>query len=133
MPQSRTFSLPHARLDSLVNEMRAWFQEQKFECQKLTTENNGYVLQVQKKGAWRNFVGMSTALNVAFFPLDNIVKVEVGAGRWIDKASVGTVSFFILWPLAVTSAFGAWDQMRMPERVFDRVARITRTLASAQI
>jgi hypothetical protein len=30
--------------------------------------------------------------------------VEIGAGKWIDKAAVGTVSLFILWPLAVTAA-----------------------------
>jgi hypothetical protein len=48
--------------------------------------------------------------------------VEIGAGKWIDKAAVGTVSMFILWPLAVTAGLGAWEQMKMPEKVFDFIA-----------
>jgi hypothetical protein len=49
---------------------------------------------------------------------DSDLTVEVGAGRWIDKAAAGTVSLFVLWPLAVTAAIGAWQQMKMPERTF---------------
>ena len=28
---------------------------------------------------------------------------------------------FILWPLAVSSAFGAWEQMKMPDQIFDYI------------
>ena len=38
-----------------------------------------------------------------------------------DKAAVGTVSLLILWPLAITAGMGAWEQMKMPERIFDYV------------
>ena len=34
----------------------------------------------------------------------------IGAGKWLDKAIAGTVSIFVLWPLAVTAGFGAWEQ-----------------------
>ena len=47
--------------------------------------------------------------------------VEIGAGKWVDKAAVGTVSLFILWPLAITAGMGAWEQMKLPERIFDYV------------
>jgi hypothetical protein len=56
-----------------------------------------------------------------FRQVENTVNVEIGAGRWIDKAAVGTVSLFILWPLAFTAAFGAWQQMNMPSRIFDHI------------
>jgi len=61
---------------------------------------------------------MSTSLNIVFRQDGDILNVEIGAGKWIDKAAVGTVSMFILWPLAVTAGFGAWEQMKMPDRVF---------------
>jgi hypothetical protein len=48
--------------------------------------------------------------------------VQIGAGKWIDKAAAGTVSLFLLWPLAITAGFGAWQQMQMPEKVFDFIA-----------
>jgi hypothetical protein len=28
---------------------------------------------------------------------------------------------FILWPLAVTAGFGAWEQAKMPEKIFDYI------------
>jgi hypothetical protein len=54
--------------------------------------------------------------------VENTLKVEIGAGRWIDKATTGAVAYFILWPLAVASGIGAWQQVKMPGRVFEQVA-----------
>ncbi|MDM8549364.1 hypothetical protein QUF72_04765 [Desulfobacterales bacterium HSG2] len=51
-----------------------------------------------------------------------MVNVEIGAGRWIDKAAAGAVSMLILWPLAVTAGIGAWRQANMPGRIFGHVA-----------
>ena len=47
---------------------------------------------------------------------------KLGAGRWIDKAATGAVAYFILWPLAAMAGIGAWQQIKMPERVFAQVA-----------
>ena len=80
------------------------------------------MLQIKKRGAWRDFVGMSTSLNIAFSQSDNVLTVEIGAGKWLDKAIAGTVSIFVLWPLAVTAGFGAWEQTRMPEKIFSYVS-----------
>jgi hypothetical protein len=44
--------------------------------------------------------------------------VQIGSGKWTDKAGIGTVEVFILWPLAITAGLGAWEQMKMPERIF---------------
>src|SRR5262249_23455768 len=67
------------------------------------------------------FVGMQRALNVILRQDGDEITVEIGAGQWLDKAAAGVVSLFILWPLAVTAAIGAWNQMKMPERIFTRV------------
>jgi hypothetical protein len=121
MPQSRSFPCPSSRYEKLLAAIQDWLVSEKFECQRLKTEDGGQLLQIQKMGGWRKVVGMSTALNIVFRQVENTVNVEIGAGRWIDKAAVGTVSLFILWPLAFTAAFGAWQQMNMPSRVFDHI------------
>ena len=123
MPQSRSFPCPPQRYEKLLAAIQEWLASEKFECQRLKTEDGGQLLQIQKIGGWRKVVGMSTALNIVFRQVENTVNVEIGAGRWIDKAAVGTVSLFILWPLAFSAAFGAWQQMKMPSRVFDRVGQ----------
>jgi hypothetical protein len=65
---------------------------------------------------------MATSLNVVFHQgEDDTLTVEIGAGKWIDKAAVGTVSLLILWPLAITAGIGAWEQMKMPDNIFDYI------------
>jgi hypothetical protein len=89
--------------------------------QDLKTEEGATLIQVSQPGGWRKFVGMSTALNVILDQQGDDLTVEIGAGQWIDKAAAGAVSLFVLWPLAVTAAIGALNQMKMPQRVFARV------------
>ena len=80
------------------------------------------MLPIEKMGGWRKYVGMSTALNIVFRQVENTVNVEMGAGRWMDKAASGAVAYFIFWPLALMAGIGAWRQIKMPDRVFEQVA-----------
>jgi hypothetical protein len=41
--------------------------------------------------------------------------------KWVEKASVGAVSMFFLWPVAVTAGFGAWEQAKTPTMIFDYI------------
>lgn len=116
------FPAPHVDLDDLVSRLQSWLQREGFTTQVLQTEDGGTLIQVEKQGSWRKFLGMSTALNVVLRRQGDELAVEVGAGQWVDKAAAGVVSLFILWPLAVTAAIGAWDQMKLPERIFDYIA-----------
>jgi hypothetical protein len=122
MTQSKTFPCPSARFSELITSTQSWLAGEGFKCQKLQTEDGGTLLQIEKVGGWRKFVGISTALNIVFHQVENTVNVEIGAGRWIDKAATGTVGVLILWPLAVIAGIGAWQQLKMPERVFEHIA-----------
>jgi hypothetical protein len=123
MTQSKTFPCPSSRFSGLITSTQSWLSGEGFKCQKLQTEDGGTLLQIEKVGGWRKLVGMSTALNIVFHQVENTVNVEIGAGRWIDKATTGAAAYFILWPLAVTAGIGAWQQMKMPKRVFERIAK----------
>jgi hypothetical protein len=102
--------------------VRGWLNEQDFDTQQINTDEDSVLLQVKKRGSWRDLVGMSTSLNVAFHQgEDDTLTVEIGAGKWVDKAAVGAVSLLILWPLAIPAGFGAWEQMNMPDKIFDYV------------
>jgi hypothetical protein len=65
---------------------------------------------------------MATSLNILFTQAGDALTVEIGAGKWLDKAAVGAVSLIVLWPLAFTAGFGAWEQMKMPDKVFGYIA-----------
>ena len=83
----------------------------------MKTENAGELLQIKR----RDFVGMATSLNIVFHQSGDTLVVQIGSGKWVDKAAVGTVSLFILWPLAIAAGLGAWEQMKMPEKIFDYI------------
>jgi hypothetical protein len=132
MIQSKTFPCPISRFSGLIASTQSWLGREGFKCQKLQTEDGGILLQIEKVGGWRKWVGMSTALNIVFHQVENRVNVEIGAGRWIDKATAGAVAYFILWPLAVIAGIGAWQQMKMPERVFEQVGTILSSEVNAR-
>ncbi len=101
--------------------MRGWLNSQDFDTQQVNTDEDSILLQIKKRGSWRDLVGMATSLNIVFHSGEDTLTVEIGAGKWIDKAAVGTVSLLILWPLAITAGMGAWEQMKMPDRIFDYI------------
>ncbi len=116
--QTQSFPCPRSRFQELADSTREWLATEDFRCQKLQTEDGGTLLQVEKTGGWRKFLGMSTALNVVFRQLEETVEVDIGEGRWIDKAAVGVIGILVLWPLTLVAGIGAWKQMKMPERIF---------------
>jgi hypothetical protein len=123
MATTRNFPAANVDLGLLANDLHTWFLGQSFNCQTLTTEEGGTLLQIEKQGGWRKFAGMSTALNVVLKHAGRELSVEIGAGKWLDKAAAGAVSLFVLWPLAVTAAYGAWEQGNMPGRVFEFISK----------
>jgi hypothetical protein len=90
MIQPKSFPpCPSSRFAELITSTQSWLSGEGFTCQKLQTQDSGTLLQIEKVGGWRKFVGMSTALNIVFHQVENTVNVEIGAGRWIDKATTG--------------------------------------------
>ena len=105
----------------LIQDVKTWLDSEGFDTQQVSADDDSLLIQIKKRGGWRDLVGMSTSLNILFHQANDTMTVEIGAGKWVDKAAVGTVSLFILWPLAITAGMGAWEQMKMPDRVFDFV------------
>jgi len=122
MNKMQSFHCPHSLYQDLISSTQNWLAGEGFKHQKLAMEDGSTLVQIEKIGGWKKLIGMSTALNIVFHQVDNTVNIEIGAGRWADKAVVGAVSLVVLWPLAVTAGFGAWQQAKMPERIFGHIA-----------
>ena len=120
--KTRRYACSSETVATIISDVRGWLNSQDFDTQQIQADQDSVLLQVKKRGTWRDYVGMATSLNVVFHPEeDDMLTVEIGAGKWIDKAAVGTVSLFILWPLAITAGIGAWEQMQMPDNIFDYI------------
>ena len=123
MSQSRSFSCKPSRFEALIMSTQSWLTCEGFRSQKLKTEDGGTLIQIEKIGGWRIAVGMSTALNIIFRQVENTVNVEIGGGRWADKAVVaGIATFVTLGALIIPASIGTWQQAKMPERIFRHIA-----------
>jgi hypothetical protein len=121
MSETRVFQAPRIDLSDLAHSLNDWYRSQHFEVQMLDVHGGGVLVQASK-GGWRNVVGISSALNVVLRQNGSTLSVEVGAGKWLDKAAagaVGAVSLAVLWPLAVAAAWGAWKQSQLPKQTYD--------------
>lgn len=116
---SRRYTCPEEDAVRLIQDVKGWLDSQGFDTQQVSADDQSLLIQIKKRGGWRDLVGMATSLNILFHQSNDTLTVEIGAGKWVDKAAVGTVSLFILWPLAITAGMGAWEQMKMPDKVFD--------------
>jgi len=126
--ETRSFNAPYLDFPSLTEALKQHFQFQKYEVQILNLSTDDTVIQI-RQGGWRNMLGLSSALNIALKQRQGNLLVEIGAGKWADKAIAGTVSMFVLWPLAFTAAYGAWQQSKLPQRTFDFIQQYVYTAA----
>lgn len=78
----------------------------------------GYLVQAKQADSWKKFVGMDSAVQIQIFPTGDMITVNIGAGKWIDKAGAAAVGIILFAPLAVTAAIGAFVQKKLPEEVF---------------
>lgn len=118
---SRRYGCPEEDAVRIIKDVKGWLDSEGFDTQQVSADDQSLLIQIKKRGGWRDLVGMATSLNILFHHSNDTLTVEIGAGKWVDKAAVGTVSLFILWPLAITAGMGAWEQMKMPDKIFDFV------------
>lgn len=131
--QSRSFSAPGLEMSHLLQAFEDWLSQERFRSQMLQTDEGGTLVQIEQEGGWRKIAGMSTALNVVVSQAGDQLNVEIGEGRWLDKVAGGTVGMLLLWPLAVTTAIGAWNQSQMPKKVFQFVEDYLRRVNQAPV
>src|SRR5262249_52353571 len=94
--KSGRYALADEENPRLITDVRRWLESQDFDTQEVGTDDNGLLLQIKKRGSWRNFVGMATSLNVVFYQSNDTLNVQIGAGKWIDKVAATRLSLLVL-------------------------------------
>jgi hypothetical protein len=129
MNQPRSFPCIPPRIDGVVDAVKSWLQTQRFDVQQVKVPDGRVLLQARKPGWWRMLVAMSVALNITFERVEHTINVEIGPGKWLDKAAVAgiTVLMFapVLWPfVAAPAAWGAWEQAKVPDKVYGFISSL---------
>ncbi|HIE50600.1 MAG TPA: hypothetical protein EYP85_02480 [Armatimonadetes bacterium] len=114
----RTYWEVDVEVDDLADELLSWFRRGGFQTQDFV-EGQAIVLQARKTSWLRAISGLNLALTVRLVPLEEGLRVEVGAGEWIDKAVGGALGVLVAWPLAVTTGIGLVQQSQLPQQVLD--------------
>ena len=120
----REFSCSSDRLGILITSLEEWLRNQKFIVQTLQIKDGHTLLQIKKSGFFKKSLGMTSTLNILLKQESrHRLIVEIGSGqwadKWADKAVAGAVGMFLFAPVAVTAGVGAWQQMKLPGKVFD--------------
>jgi len=116
--ESRRYMCKPADTARLISDIKGWLRGEGFDSKQVNTDNQGVVLEIKKRGDWRKYVGMATALNILFEQSGDTLTVEIGAGQWIDKAGAGAVGMFVFAPMALAAGYGVWEQKKMPDKIF---------------
>lgn len=92
----------------------------------LTTEGvktpEGYFIQAKEASdGWKKFAGMTLATQVQIIDAGSTITVNIGNGKWSDKAGAAAVGMVLFAPLAVTAAIGAVNQKKLPNEIFDYI------------
>jgi len=119
MTEQRVFHAPNVNTGELTGILTDWFESKGFEAQTIEATGGGFAIQARKPEAWRNWVGLSSALSVTITPQGDNLLVQTGAAKWIDKAGAAAGGLILgLWPVLIPAAYGAWKQSQLPGEVF---------------
>ena len=64
---------------------------------------------------------MDSSVQVRIIPTGDMVNIEVGTGKWVEKAGIAAIGMVVFAPLAATAALGAWNQKKLPQEIFIHV------------
>ncbi len=121
MAETRTFYTSGVEPRDVANVVSSWLVLHDFESRTIDLPDGGIAVQARQPKSWRYILGMSSALNITINKVGSELVVETGAGSWAEKIAVGAVGAFILHPLLITAAYGAWKQSQLPDKIFGAI------------
>ncbi len=127
MSNKTTISGAAGKLDACATYIQGKYQSEGYGTQRIAFEENdsrGILVQIKNStstggGLLRTVTGLSSCATLKLTAVGNDLAVEVMAGKWLDKVGAAVVSWFILWPLMVTAAIGAFRQKAFLDKVYN--------------
>jgi len=122
MSNSKLFKLIEGvTIDMITNGIEAFLRDKKnLQCEGMKT-SQGFMLQAKQNDSWKKVIGMDSAIQIQLIPAGDMLSIDIGSGKWVDKAGAATIGMLIFAPLAITAAIGAWNQNKLPNEIFNFV------------
>lgn len=99
--------------------------KENMDTQILTMDDQSVIIQGRIRGAeYKKLAGMDRAITVRIIPVGQTnATIEIAHGKWLNKGAAMFTSLFILWPLAVTSAYSTYKQYKLPDKILNTVEK----------
>ena len=114
--ESREYEGSNIDARPLAEEIRQYFFMNGHQSQILQ-DGNRLVIQGQKSGGLRTWVGMGLAATVTIESDNRRAKIAVGGGKWIEQGAAMGVGI-LLFPLLVTGGVGMAQQKELIDRLW---------------
>ena len=113
-------------LEDVALALEDFLRTQKhLETEGVAQSETSYFIQARQTEGWKKFVGMDQAIQIRLSVYSDMLTVDLGAGRWVDKLGAATVGYIVFAPLLITAVIGAIGQQKLPQEIFDFVQRYT--------
>ena len=130
---STTFSCSQKQFDNLIKNLKTWFDQQSFQHQTIKKDEFSILIQIAKKGGWRQFTGMSQALNIQLTHQKQKLKVQLSGGKLIERlapagiiavleASLLPIEVSLLPIIGIPIVIGAWQQFKLPKEIISFIS-----------
>lgn len=129
----RMYEVPEPITTQLADAVQKWFFSGGYQAQII--ENPPTVLvQGKKEDTFRTLLGMSLVATAIFEQNDNLLKVSVGGGKWVDKAAVAAFGMFVAFGFTViTAGIGAAKQKELENVLWRYVEHLITTHGGRRI
>ncbi|GHO42519.1 zinc ribbon domain-containing protein [Ktedonospora formicarum] len=117
---NRFYPLPNLDLERMARDIEDYFVRQGYQVQHFGMQDQ-VAVQMRKGGELEALVGLQAALTVTLQKVQGGVAANIGQQQWIDKAAVGAIGVFFLWPLMVTAGAGLIRQAGLETQIFNAV------------
>ena len=113
-------------LEDVAHAVEDFLRTQKrLETEGVAQSESSYFIQARQTDGWKTLLGMDQAIQVRLSVYQDMLTVDLGAGRWVDKLGAATVGYVVFAPLLITAVIGAIGQQKLPQEIFDFVQRYT--------
>jgi len=119
-PLIRRFNSDANNTMCCINSLRDFLHQENYNCQMIPMADGGIMMKIDKKSGLIKLLGNGIGIDIIFKQEDeNTMLVQIGNGRWIDKATIGTMGLLVFPPFAAMAIIGAVRQSKMADYVLD--------------
>jgi hypothetical protein len=118
--ESRFYQSSELDIERVAYEVEDVFRAQGNQVQHFGNAEQT-VVQIRQGGEFEAIIGMQAALTVTLQKSSGGVVVTVGQQQWVDKAVIGAVGMFFLWPLILTAGAGLFRQLSLETQLLNAV------------